>query len=58
MTTPEPDTLERLSRADLIGVVRDLIGEVSRLRAENERLGGALAQLRIEHQAVKDELRG
>jgi len=56
MTTPEPDSLERLSHADLIGVVRDLIGEVSRLRAENERLGGALAQLRIEHQAVKDEL--
>src|SRR5271165_465536 len=56
MTTPEPDSLDRLSHADLIGVVRDLIGEVSRLRAENERLGGALAQLRIEHQAVKDEL--
>ncbi len=56
MTTPEPDSLEHLSHADLIGVVRDLIGEVRRLRAENERLGGALAKLRIEHQAVKDEL--
>ena len=56
MTTPEPDSLEHLSHADLIAVVRDLIGEVRRLRAENERLGGALAKLRIEHQAVKDEL--
>jgi transposase IS66 family protein len=56
MTTPEPDSLDHLSHADLIGVVRDLIGEVRRLRAENERLGGALAKLRIEHQAVKDEL--
>ena len=36
-----PDSLERLTQADLIGVVRDLIGEVGRLRAENEKLGGA-----------------
>ena len=42
--------------SDLIGVVRDLIHEVTRLRAENEKLGGALAKLRVEHQAVKDEL--
>jgi len=56
MTSPPPDSLERLTPADLIGVVRDLIGEVTRLRAENEKLGGALAKLRIEHQAVKDEL--
>ena len=48
--------LDHLSHADLIGVVRGLIGEVRRLRAENERLGGALAKVRIEHQAVKDEL--
>jgi len=56
MALPPPDSLERLTHADLIGVVRDLIGEVTRLRAENEKLGAALAKLRIEHQAVKDEL--
>jgi hypothetical protein len=56
MTTRIPDSLERLTPADLIGVVRDLIGEVGRLRAENEKLGGALTKLKTEHQAVKDEL--
>ena len=56
MALPPPDSLERLTHADLIGLVRDLIGEVTRLRAENEKLGAALAKLRIEHQAVKDEL--
>jgi len=35
---PVLDLLERLSQADLIGVVRDLIGEVGRLRAQNEKL--------------------
>ena len=48
--------LERLTHADLIGVVRDLIGEVTRMQAETEKLGGALAKLRVDHQAVKDEL--
>lgn len=56
MRLPPPDSLERLTHADLISVVRDLIGEVARMRAENEKLGGALAKVRIEHQAVKDEL--
>jgi hypothetical protein len=56
MTLPPPDSLERLTHADLIGVVRDLIGEVTRMRAETEKLDGALAKLRVEHQAVKDEL--
>jgi hypothetical protein len=51
-----PDSLERLTHADLIDVVRELIGEIGRLRAENEKLGGALAKLKAEHQAVKDEL--
>ena len=50
------DSFDRFSHANLIGVVRDLIREVERLRGENEALGGALAKLRIEHQAVKDEL--
>ena len=37
-------------------MVRELIGEVGRLRAENEKLSGAFAKLKVEHQAVKDEL--
>ena len=37
-------------------MVRELIGEVGRLRAENEKLSGAFAELKTEHQAVKDEL--
>jgi hypothetical protein len=56
MTTRIPDSLDRLTPADLVGVVRDLIGEVGRLRAENEKLGVALTKLKAEHQAVKDEL--
>jgi hypothetical protein len=56
MTTGIPDSLERLTQADLIGVVRELIGEVGRLRAENEKLSGALTKLKSEHQAIKDEL--
>lgn len=48
MSPPPPDSLERLTHADLLGAVRDLIGEVTRLRAENEKLGAALAKLRIE----------
>src|SRR5277367_1200924 len=51
-----PDSLERLSHSDLIGAVRDLDGEVTRLRAEHEKVLETLAKLRIEHQAVKDEL--
>jgi hypothetical protein len=51
-----PDSLERLSDDDLIGVVRDLIHEVTRLRSENEKVCAALAKLKVEHQAVKDEL--
>ncbi len=56
MILPPPNSLERLTHADLIGVVRDLIGEVTRMGAETKKLGGALAKLRVEHQAVKDEL--
>ena len=51
-----PDSLDRLSRDDLVGVVRDLIHEVTRLRSENEKLSVALGKLRGDHQAVKDEL--
>ena len=53
---PDNDSLERLTPSELIGVVRELIGEVRRLRAENEKLSGALAKLKVEHQGVKDEL--
>jgi hypothetical protein len=56
MTARVPDSLEQLTHADLIGVVRELIGEVGRLRAENEKISGALTKLRVEHQAVRDEL--
>src|SRR5258708_35393318 len=56
MTTGIPDSRERLTQADLIGVVRELIGEVGRLRAENEKLSGALTKLKTEHQAIRDEL--
>jgi hypothetical protein len=56
MATPSSDSLERLSPSELLGVVRDLIGEVGRLRAENATLGEALKTLKAEHQAAKDEL--
>ena len=56
MATPTPDSLDRLSPSELIGVVRDLIGEVGRLRVENEKLSDAFTKLKAEHQAVKDEL--
>ena len=32
------------------------VGEFARLRAEQEKVLGTLAKLRIEHQAIKDEL--
>jgi Transposase IS66 family len=56
MAARSPDSLERPTQADLMGVVRELIGEVGRLRTENEKLSGAFAELKTEHQAVKDEL--
>jgi hypothetical protein len=52
----EPDSLDRLSHSELIGLVRELIGEVKRVGAENEKFNGSLAKLKVEHQAVKDEL--
>ena len=45
-----------MTPAELIGLVRTLIGEVTRVQAEYEKVSGALAKLRVEHQAVKDEL--
>jgi hypothetical protein len=52
MATHIPDSLERLTQADLIGVVRDLIGEVGRLRAENEKVNFALTQLYAIHEDI------
>ena len=55
--TPGPiDLLERMTLAELIGLVRQLIGEVTRLREENEKLSAALAAQRVENQILKDEI--
>jgi hypothetical protein len=56
MASDPPDSLERLSHSDLIGAMRDLVGEFARFRAVHEKVLETLAKLRIEHQAVKDEL--
>lgn len=56
MAADPTDSLERMSRDELIGLVRELLGEVARLRADNERLSAGLTRLQVEHQAVKDEL--
>ena len=45
-----------LTPAELIGLVRRLIGEVTRLREENEKLSAALAAQRVENQILKDEI--
>jgi len=45
-----------MTPAELIGLVRDLIGEIGRLQAEIEKLSGALAGLRVENQRLKDEI--
>ena len=50
------DSLELMTPAEVIGLAREMIGEVTRLRAEYEKLTEALVKLRVEHQAVKDEL--
>jgi Transposase IS66 family len=50
------DSLERMTPAELIGLVRRLIAEVGRVRAESERLSEALAGLRVENQTLKDEI--
>ena len=42
--------------AELIGLVRDLIGEVGRLRAANEALQGEVARLKSENRTLKDEI--
>jgi hypothetical protein len=50
------DSLEHMTAAELVGLVRRLLGEVERLRAENEKLSQAVAGLRVENQTLKDEI--
>src|SRR5271165_4666414 len=57
MTSGPTDSLETLSPPELIGLVRRLIGEVERLRKENEKLTAALASAKRETQELKDEIR-
>jgi hypothetical protein len=56
MSAGSIDSLEHMTPAELIGVVRGLIAEVGRLRAENEKLTQTVAGLRVENQALKDEI--
>src|SRR5271157_5434188 len=51
------DSLECMTPAELVGLVRGLIGEVERLREENEKLNAALASTKRENQQLKDEIR-
>jgi hypothetical protein len=50
------DSLERMTPAELVGLVRRLLVEVERLRAENEKVSQAVAGLRVENQTLKDEI--
>jgi hypothetical protein len=50
------DSLEGMTPAEPIGLVRQLLGEVARLRGENEKLSQALAAQRLENRALKDEI--
>ena len=56
MSSGLTDSFERMTPAELIGLVRNLIAEVGRLRAENEKLSAAMAGLRVENQGLKDEI--
>jgi hypothetical protein len=57
MASLPTDSLETLSPTELIGLVRGLIGEVERLRKQNEKLTAALAAAKRENQELKDEIR-
>ena len=56
MTPGKSESLESKTPSELIGLVRQLLGEVARLRGENEKLSQALAALRLDNQALKDEI--
>ena len=51
------DSLEKLSAPELIGLVRGMIGEVERLRKDNEKLIAGLLAVKRENQDLKDEIR-
>jgi len=57
MTPGSLDSLEKLSAPELIGLVRGLIGEVERLRKDNEKLIAGLSAVKRENQTLKDEIR-
>jgi hypothetical protein len=57
MSPSSIDSLENLSPTELAELVRGLIGEVERLRQENEKLNAAVSALRVENQTLKDEIR-
>jgi hypothetical protein len=56
MACSSGDSLERMGPAELVGLVRDLLGAVGRLRAANEALQGEVARLKSENQTLKDEI--
>ena len=56
MSGDASDLLERMTPTELVGLVRRLLGEVERLRAENEKVSAALAAQRVENQTLKDEI--
>jgi len=56
MPPSSTDSLERMTQAELIDLVRRLIGEMARLQAELERRDGVEAGQRAEIQTLKDEI--
>jgi hypothetical protein len=56
MTPGTSESLEGKTPSELIDLVRQLLGEVARLRGENEKLSAALAAQRLDNQALKDEI--
>jgi Transposase IS66 family len=57
MTPGSIDSLENMNLTELVGLVRGLVGEVERLRKENEKLEVGLAAAKLENQELKDEIR-
>src|SRR5271166_381196 len=55
MSPGASDSLEGKTPSELIDLVRQLVGELTRLRGENEKLSHAVARLRLDNQALKDE---
>jgi len=49
------DSLELMTPAEVIGLVRRLLGEMERMRAEREKVDAAFARLQVENQTLKDE---